>query len=151
MNVKYFKGSCVSQVYKSEDIEESIDRIKKEMDMFFVAVSAGYRIEKILVNNYCWHFVAYTCVFSEKSPKNDQKSQCDHRLEGLRRYWCSVFDITSKWSLKGPSHSPETISCHVEYLIFWFSMKFGEISILTVFSYHFTGKNGTFFNIVFDL
>ena len=47
--------------------------------------------------------------------------------------------------------TPETILRHVEYLIFWFSMKFGEISNLTVFSYHFTHENSTFFNIVFDL
>ena len=53
MNVKYSKGSCVSHVHKSEDIEKSMDRIKKEMDMFFVALSASYRIVKILVNNYC--------------------------------------------------------------------------------------------------
>ena len=153
MNVKYSKGSCVSHVYKSEEKEKSMDRIKKEMDMFFVALSASYRIVKILVNNYCWHFVAYryTCVSSEKSPKNDQKSQCGHRRGGFRRYWCSGFDITSRWSSKGPFNSSETILRHVEYLIFWFSMKFGEISNFTVFSYHFTHENSTFFNIAFDL
>ena len=120
------------------------------MYMFFVALSASYLMVIILVNN-CWPFVAYTWVFSEKSPKNDQKSQCGHRRGGFRRYWCSGFDITSRWSSKGPFSSPETILCHVEYLIFWFSMKFGEISNFTVFSYHFTHENNTCFNVVFDL
>ena len=65
-----------------------MDRIKKEMYMFFVFVSATYQIVKILVNNCCY-FVAYTYVFSEKSPKNDQKLSCGH-----------MRDITSRWSSK---------------------------------------------------
>jgi len=86
-----------------------------------------------------------------QSPKNDQKSQRGHRRGGGSQVLVLGFDITSRWSSKDPFNSPETILCHVEYLIFWFSMKFGEISNITVFSYHFTHENSTFFNIVFDL
>ena len=54
--------------------------------------------------------------------------------------WCSDLHITSKWSSKGPFSSPETVLCHIEYLIFGRIMKFGEISILATFSYHFIHK-----------
>ena len=120
------------------------------MYMFFVALSASYWMVIILVNT-CWPFVAYICVLNKKYPKNDQKSRCGHRRGGFCPCWCSDFDITSRWSSKGPFNSPETVLCYVEYLIFWVNMKFGEISILTIFSYHFMYKNSTYLNIVFDL
>ena len=120
------------------------------MCMFFVALSASYLMVIILVND-CGPFVAYTCVFSQKSSKNDQKSQCGHRRGGFRKYWCSCFDITSRWSSKGPFNSPETVLCHDEYLNFGRRTKFGEISILATFSYHFIHKNNVLFSTVFYL
>ena len=112
---------------------------KEWMVLFFRSIMS------VFFSPFCL-IIQYKNIF-----KNDQKSQCGHRLEGFRRYWCSGFDITSRWSSKGPFNSPETILRHVEYLIFWFSMKFAAISNFTVFSYHLTHENSTFFNIVFDL
>ena len=66
-------------------------------------------------------------------------------------YWCSDLHITSKWSSKGPFNSPETVLCHVEYLSFGRRTKFGEISILATFSYHFIHKNSVLFSTVFYL
>ena len=63
----------------------------------------------------------------------------------------SGFDITSRWSSKGPFNSPETDLCHVEYLSFERRTKFGEISVLATFSYHFIHKNSVLFSTVFYL
>ena len=51
MNVKFSKGPSASLVHKSEDIVKSMGRIKKNMYMFFVALSASYLMVIILVNN----------------------------------------------------------------------------------------------------
>eukprot|EP00493_Phyllostaurus_siculus_P020273 UN20598 len=68
-----------------------------------------------------------------------------------RPCWCSDLHITSKSSSKSPFNSPETVLCHVEYLTFERRMKFGEISILATFPYHFIHKNSVLVSTVFDL
>ena len=50
MNVKFSKGPGAISKHKSEDIEKSMGRIKKNIHMFFVALSDSFLMRIILVN-----------------------------------------------------------------------------------------------------
>ena len=110
---------------------------KKHTYMFYIAsLSDNFLMRMILVNISC-PFVAYICVFFEKSPKKTLNIMMWLKGWGGSICWCSDLHITSKWSSKRPCTFTETVLCHDEYLIFGRRVKFGKISILAIFSYHF--------------
>ena len=147
VNVKFSKGpGAISEL----EIEKKVWVVSKNHKY----VSCRSQCELWYENNFGQHMLTFCCLDICLYWKLALKTlKITMWLEGcfFSVCWCSDLHITSKWSSKGFFNSPGTVLCHVEYLSFGRRTKFGEISILATFSYHFIHKNSVLFSTVFYL